>query len=244
MQPDSLARRLTNLLQHPYRGLTTRSLSCALLKPVIPALPAKLNEKNEHKKATMRNQDLLAIAVVALGTATLTVMTFWAGPIEAGGDQDANAAKFAKPKLVCRGVELTLAAKDGAVLKAGDKPVLELIALNTEAQSAEVSVCVTMSAMAPADPLSRTPRMPSTIWRCDQSLALKANETRAFTLTTDAALPTNSIISFSLHEVNGNAPTPSATVRTSPSPALTWQPGVVVMSVSTAIAQPARKARG
>jgi hypothetical protein len=97
----------------------------------------------------MKTKDILTITTVALGTATLTVAAFWAGPIEAGGDADAASAKIAKPQLVSHGVEMTLAATGGRVFKAGDQPEFELTALNTTNQPASVSVCVTMTASSP-----------------------------------------------------------------------------------------------
>ena len=36
----------------------------------------------------MKTKDMLTITTVALGTTTLTVAAFWAGPIEAGADAD------------------------------------------------------------------------------------------------------------------------------------------------------------
>lgn len=189
----------------------------------------------------MKRQDLMAVAVVTLGTATLTLMTFWAGPMEAGGEGDANAAKFAQPKLLCDGVEISLAAKDGAVLKAGDKPVFELTARNITNQPAQVSVRVTLSATAPADKLSRTPSMPKGLWRCDPSLTLQPNETKTMTLATEVALPTNSIILVSLHDGTlSGGPPPVGTLNPLPTrlpTAFSQRPGIVALSFSTVAPQ-------
>ena len=67
----------------------------------------------------MKRKDLITIATVALGTATLTVTTFTAGPIGAGSDADTPAAKIAKPKFVSHGVEMTLVPAGNQVFKAG-----------------------------------------------------------------------------------------------------------------------------
>ena len=93
----------------------------------------------------MKTKDILTIATAALGTATLTVAAFWAGPIDAGNDADAPPAKIAKSRLVSRGVEMALAPAGGRTFKAGDQPEFELTALNTTNQPASVSVCVTMT---------------------------------------------------------------------------------------------------
>ena len=57
----------------------------------------------------MKTKDILTITTAALGTATLTVAAFWAGPTDAGHDADAPPAKIAKPRLISHGVEMALA---------------------------------------------------------------------------------------------------------------------------------------
>ena len=122
----------------------------------------------------MKTKDILTITTVALGTATLTVAAFWAGPIDAGSDADAPPAKIAKSRLVSHGVELTLASAGGRAFKAGDQPEFELTALNTTNQPASVSVCVTMTASSPTDALSRVIRLPSVLWQQEQVVTLQA----------------------------------------------------------------------
>jgi len=188
---------------------------------------------------------LTTVALVALGTATLTVMTFWAGPMEAGGEPDANGASYARPKLVAAGVEMTLAVKDSTVLRAGDQPVFELTASNTDCRPAELTVGVTISALAPVDRLSRTPSMPAKLWQCDQSVALKANETKIFTLSAGIALPTNRVILVTLQEgktLDKTLPEGSLDNATRTTGNLSPKPGVVALSFSTA-ASP-RQAKG
>jgi hypothetical protein len=103
-----------------------------------------------------------------------------------------------------------------------------------------------MSATAPADRLSRTPRMPKTVWRCDQSLTLKANETKTLTLATGATLPANSIIFISLQAGKPAGKSVSADnleARPTSQPAkFSQNPAIVALSFSTAL--PQRKAGG
>lgn len=148
----------------------------------------------------MKTKDILPIATVALGTVTLTVAAFWAGPIEAGNDADAPPAKLAKARFVSHGVEMTLASAGGRVFKAGDRPEFELTALNTTNQPASVAVCVTMTSSSPADALSRVIRLPTVLWQQEQVVTLQPNETKVFALCASTNLPANSVFAVSLRE--------------------------------------------
>jgi len=168
----------------------------------------------------MKTKDLLTIATAALGTATLTVAAFWAGPIDAGNDADAPPAKLAKAKLVSHGVELTLAPTGGRTFQAGDQPEFELTALNTAGQVANLAICVTMNSTTVASAFARTPLLPKALWQQVQQLTLKPNETKVLTLCANTKLPVKSLISVSLRE-EGPKAGPSA-------------PGIVALSFSTA----------
>ena len=172
----------------------------------------------------MKTKDILTITTVALGTATLTLAAFWAGPLEAGGDADAPPAKIAKPRLISRGVEMTLAPASGRVFQAGDAPEFELTALNTTNQPASVSVCVTMTSSSPADALSRVIRLPKVLWQQEQVVTLQPNETKVYALCASTNLPPNSVISVSLREQDQLA---AALAR-----------GIVALSLSTVVPQP------
>jgi hypothetical protein len=172
----------------------------------------------------MNTKDIKIIATVALGTATLTVASFWAGPIEAGGDADAPLAKIAKSRLVSHGVEMTLAPAHGRVFKAGDQPEFELTSLNTTNQPASVSVCVTMTASSPADALSRVIRLPAVLWQQEQVVTLNPNETKVLALRASTNLPPNSVISVALGDP-GQKGAP-------------LQPGIVALSFSTVVPKP------
>ena len=150
----------------------------------------------------MKTKDLLTIATAALGTATLTVAAFWAGPIDAGNDADAPPPKLAKSLLISHGVELALAPAAGRTFKAGDQPEFALTALNTTSQPASASVCVTMTATAPVNKLSRAIPLPSVLWRQEQIVSLQPNETKVYVLCAKTNLPPMSVISLSLQDLD------------------------------------------
>jgi len=169
----------------------------------------------------MKTKDILTITTVALGTATLTVAAFWAGPIEAGNDADAPPSKIARTRFVSHGVEMTLAAAGGRVFKAGDQPAFELTALNTTSQAASASVCITMNASSPADALSRAIRLPTVLWQQKQVVTLQPKETKVLALCASAKLPPNSVIAVSLGDPGQKA--------------APFTPGVLALSFSTVV---------
>jgi hypothetical protein len=150
----------------------------------------------------MKTKDLLTIATAALGTASLTVVTFWAGPIDAGNDVDAPPPKLAKSLLISHGVELALAPAGGRTFKAGEQPEFALTALNTTSQPANASVCVTMTATAPVNKLSRAIPIPAVLWRQEQIVSLQPNETKVYALCAHTNLPPMSVISLSLQDLD------------------------------------------
>jgi hypothetical protein len=174
-----------------------------------------------NEKQTMKTKDLLTIATAALGTATLTVAAFWVRPLDAGNDADAPPPKLAKSLLISHGVELALAPAGGRAFKAGDQPELALTAINSTSQPASASVCVTMTASAPADRLSRVIRLPSVLWRQEQIVSLQPNETKVYALSANTNLPPKSVISVSLQDLEQKSPRPPA--------------GIVALSFSTTI---------
>lgn len=172
----------------------------------------------------MKTKDLLTITTAALGTATLTVMAFWARPTDAGNDADAPPAKIASARLVSHGVEFALAPAGGRTFKAGDQPEFELTALNTTDEPASVSVGVTLTSTAPPNPLARVFLMPSVLWERQQLVLLQARETKVLTLCAHTNLPADRLVSVSLRSLDTNA-----------APALA---GITALSFSTATSQP------
>jgi hypothetical protein len=169
----------------------------------------------------MKTKDMLTITTVALGTTTLTVAAFWAGPIEAGADADTPPAKIAKSRLVTQGVEFTLASAAGRPFKTGEQPEFELTALNVTSQPANASLCVIMTASSPADALSRVIRLPNVLWQQEQVVTLQPNETKVIALRASTNLPPNSVISVALREPGQKA--------------APFLPGIVALSFSTAV---------
>jgi hypothetical protein len=169
----------------------------------------------------MKTTDLVTITTAALGTATLTVAAFWAGPLDAGNEADAPPAKIAKARLVSHGVELALAAAGGRTFKAGEQAEFELTAVNTTDQPAKVEVGVTMTASAPADAFSRTIRMPSVMWQREECMTLEPKATKVLSLCASTNLPPNSVITVSLREP-GTRATPML-------------PGITALSFSTVV---------
>jgi len=180
----------------------------------------------------MKTADILTIATAAFGTATLTVTAFWAAPLDAGGDADAPPPKIAKARLVCHGVELALAPAAGRTFNAGDQPEFELTAVNTTNQPATVSVCVIMTSSSLADALSRTIRMPTALWRQDQIVSLGPKETKVLALCATTNLPTKSVISVSLQDLEQKTGSPPARIM-----ALSFSTATNMASPFVAIAQ-------
>ena len=172
----------------------------------------------------MKTKDLMMITTAAIGTATLTVAVFWAGPIDAGGDADAPPPRITRPRLISHGVDLSLAPAGGKTFKAGDQPAFELTALNVIQQPASVSILATMTASAAADMTSRAIRMPLVLWQQEQIVSLEPNETKTYVLCATTNLPANSVISVSLREQSQTQTQPAA--------------GIAALSFSTVTPQP------
>lgn len=151
----------------------------------------------------MKRNDLAIVITVALSTAALTVASFWTTSLEAGGDGDSVAPTMAKPKLAVQGVEMTLSPVDGTT-QAGEKPVFQLAAANTSFKAADLKVRLAMTAMSLADATSRVVRMPRQLWQGDQDIVLGPGESKTFTVTAPAELPTNMLVSVILSEATAN----------------------------------------
>ena len=154
----------------------------------------------------MKTKDLLTVTTVAMGTAALTITTFWAGSIDAGGEPGQLSPKIEHPKLVTQGVELSLAAAGGQTFKAGDEPTYELKAVNTTGKPADVAVRVAMTTSAPANPMSRVAIAPAPLWQSTQIVKLQPNETKVVKVASDKKLPAGQAVSVSLRP----DPTPTA----------------------------------
>jgi hypothetical protein len=184
----------------------------------------------------MKTKDILTITTVAVGTAVLTVTTFWTGPMEAGIDAEGPPAKIAQPKLACHGVEMTLAPPGGRTFKAGDQPKFELTAVNKTDQAASAKVCVRLTSSAPASPLSRAMVMPQVLWQQEEIVMLKANETKVIPLTARTNLPANALISVQLRNLDSDPIIAvSPLIVAGPNQSQSSQHEIVALSFSTVV---------
>jgi hypothetical protein len=194
--------------------------------------------KTTNRTNDMKTKDLMTIATVALGTASLTVMAFWSDPLAADNEGSVPAAAIMKPKLVSHGVEMTLAAAETRTFQAGDEPRFDLTAINTSGEPATARIWVEMTTSSPADMLSRVPRRPSALWRQDFTLPMKPNETKVVTIPAPVKLPAKSMIAVSLGESEPpqtKAATNSPTIQPAPRLGASRQPGIVALNFSTAV---------
>jgi len=138
------------------------------------------------------------VAGVALVTATLMLVAFRPSNMEAVNEGQELGAQIATPKLVARGVELTLVSLDEHIYQAGDRPVFSLNAVNTTGLPAGVSVQIVMTSMALQSALSRVAPRAMPLWQAHHCVTLEPNETRAVPLPSDVRLPANSRINVTL----------------------------------------------
>lgn len=162
---------------------------------------SQVENNNRDGDKNMKTKDWLTITSVALGTAALTVVTFWPGPMDAGVEAEGPAIKIAQPKLDCDGLELSVTHPGGEPIKAGDRPNFELTAMNKSEGTKTAKFAVRMTAVSAANMLSRVPRMPLVLWQQDQILTLKAGETRVVSLNT-TNVPANNQVTVVLSTVN------------------------------------------
>jgi len=184
-------------------------------------------------KLTMKTTDLMTVLTAALATASLTVMTFWSGTLEAGNDDGTPATRIEKPTLVADGISMTLAAAQNRTFSAGQEPAFELTAVNTTGESSTVSVAITITASSPADEMSRVPRRPKTLWQQNLPVALQANETKVLAIAVPAKLPPNNMIAVILRKSDPNAAT-TASANPNISPLFDIS-GIVALNFSTAV---------
>lgn len=135
----------------------------------------------------MKARDLLVVGLCALSTVAICEVLFPASWANANPDEYQVTAS-ATPVLELQDAELSLKT-DKPVYRPGDKPVVTLKAVNHSDQPVSVKVKTRLFAMAPSSPMSRMVTMPRELWKQDCLVALKANETRTFTLETGAQIP-------------------------------------------------------
>ncbi len=144
----------------------------------------------------MTRRDLLMIGTWAAAAFGLTLAVTLPSRLEAV-DASANA-KIAIPTLTANGCQLSVRCADAQTLKAGDQPVLDLVATNTTDASVEFKCNVTMAASQPPSCASRVMPMPRSIWKMEQTIALAPHESRTIKVETRTPLPNGTSISITL----------------------------------------------
>lgn len=163
----------------------------------------------------MNKNDLLKALSAATATGALTITAFWPAPLDAG-DPQPIPPKIAQPKLVAKGVELSLAAPEGRTFQVGEAPVFELAAINTNSIATQVRLHIAMSSSSPADSLSRVVRTPGILWQTDQALTLDPGESKKVLLACGTKLPPLSVISVSLQETGTGTTTKAEAIELRP----------------------------
>jgi len=184
----------------------------------------------------MKTKELLTTTAIALGTATLTVATFFSGALVADTIPSIPASSIAQPKLVAQGIELTATLANNRHISGGDTPAFDLHALNTLKKSVSVTVHLTMFGSAPGNPLSRALPMPTMLWQDERLLTLEANESKTTRLAPPISLPTNNVVSLLLTEsepFQGNLDSAEQTEPIQPKPTPVIGGGIVLLSFST-----------
>lgn len=143
----------------------------------------------------MKNANFLAVVV---GTATLTVLVFGSNSMIAIDENEPIKPKIAVPSLKTHGANISLKVPEGVTYKTGDKPELELTAVNLEKKPKTVKINVEMQSTSVASLYSRLPSVSRPLWKNQQILVLQPGETKVFKLATKTALPLDSIVSVTL----------------------------------------------
>ena len=146
----------------------------------------------------MKIKDILTIGSVAMGTAALTVVTFWSHPINAGLESEGPITMIPQAKLVCHDIELGVTTENGKAVRDGENPRFTLTAVNKAATSQTAHICISVSKTAPASAISRTIAMPTVIWTKEQMVTLQGNESKTIPFTVWTNLPANQVVSIHL----------------------------------------------
>lgn len=122
------------------------------------------------------------IAVTALVTALAATALFWTGPVVA---KDGKKQEIPWPTLKADGVEITLRAQKTAY-KAGEKPVIELVAFNPTNAAATIRATVQMMSMQQPAVMSRIALPVRKSWETERELLLAAGERKTVRITMNA----------------------------------------------------------
>jgi hypothetical protein len=150
----------------------------------------------------MHNRDFATLARTATGTFLLAMALLL--PVGLKADDVAGAAR---PESVLRsgGAELLVKLQGGtpdafgvARLEPGVKPVLLLMARNASEQSIELKPVVEVLTTSPRSMLSRTPVLPTSIYRRECPLTVAGGGEQTLKLEIDAPIPVGSMVTVRL----------------------------------------------
>ena len=177
----------------------------------------------------MHRRDLATLAWTAAGTFLLAMALLL--PVGLKAD---DATGGARPESVLRsgGAELLVKLESGIPdalgvvrIEPGVKPVLLLMARNASEQSVELKSLVEVLTTSPRSMLSRTPVLPTSIYRRECPLTVAGGAEQTLRLEIDAPIPAGSMVTVRLqtgeHVINaltfaiqGAAPAPALSAPT------------------------------
>jgi len=144
----------------------------------------------------MKTRDIVLTGCVAAATLALTLALLWPANVSAKAIGPTEKT-IGHPSMVVDGCRLMLRLTAGKY-KAGEKPLLELIAANASSKPVNLSVDARMWVTSPVSFASRMGPMPTTPWKCLQPVSLKAGETKAIRIDPKVAVAAGQSVYFTL----------------------------------------------
>lgn len=162
----------------------------------------------------MGRRDLVVVLGVAAATAAL-ILTVCRPALVSAEDEEAGKKRLiSRPSLRVDGVTVTLeSAKEE--YRAGEKPTVKLIAINTAPEPRAVNLTLRMMATAPTSLESRMLPLPKEAWRHTCPISLKAGEAREIPISVDVALPPGNGVFFTMNPEQPSSGSLSAAAQTS-----------------------------
>jgi len=142
----------------------------------------------------MRWHDAAVVAATAAATALVVLAVAWTGLAVA---TEGQPPEVQWPVLRVEGVEITLEA-DQAAYKAGDSPVVKLVAANPGQSPVSLEATLRMMAQPKGNDFSRRLPMPTKSWEHKCTISLGAGEKKTLSLPTEAKVAGGSTLFVSL----------------------------------------------
>ena len=143
----------------------------------------------------MKCRDLPVIAVTAFAVMLATIALRQAMPAAIAEQKSVKKEANKPPTLIVDGVALSLTFKKSDC-KAGQKPKVELLAINTSKRPVKLKATDVMTTTPEPQPMARMLPRPSEVWSNTCKLKLKPGESQTIALQTKVALESGSTISF------------------------------------------------